>query len=281
MTGGSLTNWRNPSRAATFGLLVVLLFLSGCDQIKSAARHLVNSGRAAKERKASRPSRPSPVSGPRLAVILDDVGSDSAVAEAIFALPQPVTISVLPHHAHSTEIADEAHRRGVQVMLHLPMQALGGEAPEIQELRSGMSSPEMAQILGGMLENVPHAAGVNNHQGSRATSDGALMAELMPLLRSRNLFFIDSRTTAATVAYDAAQRAGTRCAFRNVPFLDDVQDAAAIRAQWELAIRDAREKGQAIAIGHPHPETLRVLAELMPQAQTQGIHLVRASDLVH
>jgi uncharacterized protein len=107
------------------------------------------------------------------------------------------------------------------------------------------------------------------------------MASLMPALRNHSLFFIDSRTTSATVAYDIAQSAGVACAFRNVPFLDDIQEFVAIRRQLELAAKDAREKGQAIAIGHPHPETLRALSEFLPQAEAQGIHLVHASDLVH
>jgi polysaccharide deacetylase 2 family uncharacterized protein YibQ len=144
-----------------------------------------------------------------------------------------------------------------------------------------MSSAQISSALNSMLASVPDAAGVNNHQGSLATSDPQLMTELMPLLRLRHLFFIDSRTTTTTVAYDRAQSAGVPSAYRNVPFLDDVQEAPAIRRQLELAFKEAREKHDAIAIGHPHPETLRVLTELLPQAESQGIRLVHASDLVH
>jgi polysaccharide deacetylase 2 family uncharacterized protein YibQ len=166
-------------------------------------------------------------------------------------------------------------------MLHLPMESVANETAEIQELRPGMSPSEISHVLNSMLRSVPYAVGVNNHQGSLATSDPGLMAELMPLLRAHQLFFIDSRTTAATVAYDSAQSTGVACAFRNVPFLDDVQEIGAIRRQLELAAKDAREKGQAIAIGHPHPTTLRALAEFLPKAEAEGIHLVHASDLVH
>jgi polysaccharide deacetylase 2 family uncharacterized protein YibQ len=107
------------------------------------------------------------------------------------------------------------------------------------------------------------------------------MSKLMPVLRERNLFYVDSRTTAATVAFDTAQRDGVRSGFRNVPFLDDVAEVAAVRKQLELALRGAREKGEAIAIGHPHPATLQALREVLPQAQAQGVHLVFASELVH
>jgi len=217
----------------------------------------------------------------RLAIIIDDLGSDLAAAEAVFALGYPLTISVLPNHEHSTEIAEEAHRRGLQVMLHLPMQSVANETPESRELRPGMSTPEVVSLVDQFLQNVPDAAGVNNHQGSQATADATLMDELMPVLRDHRLFYVDSRTTAATVAYDTAQDFGVRAAFRNVPFLDDVRDVAAVRKQLKLALRGAREKGEAVAIGHPHPATLEALRGVLPEVQAQGVRLVLASELVH
>ena len=218
---------------------------------------------------------------PRLAIIIDDLGNDRAAAEAVFALGYPLTISVLPNHEHSVDIAQEAHRRGFQVMLHLPMQSLANETPEAQELRPGMPAPEVVAMVDQFLQNVPGAAGVNNHQGSQATADAALMDELMPVLRDRHLFYVDSRTTAATVAYDTAQDFAVRSAFRNVPFLDDVAQVTAVRKQLKLALRGAREKGEAVAIGHPHPATLQALREVLPQAQAQGVRLVPALELVH
>jgi polysaccharide deacetylase 2 family uncharacterized protein YibQ len=218
---------------------------------------------------------------PRLAIILDDFGSDRAAAESVFAMPYPLTISILPNHEHSKEIADEALRRGYQVMLHLPMQSVANESPEKDELRPGMSSAQVQTMLGEMIESVPNAVGVNNHQGSQATSDPALMNELMPALRNWNLFYVDSRTTAATVAYDTAQRDGVPTAVRNVPFLDDVQDARAIHKQLQLALRGAKEKKSAVAIGHPHPATLTALREFLPTARAKGVRLVFVSELVH
>jgi polysaccharide deacetylase 2 family uncharacterized protein YibQ len=217
----------------------------------------------------------------RLAIILDDLGNDRAAAEAIFRLPYPLTISVLPKRPHSVDIAQEAHRRGYQVMLHLPMESVANGKPESQELRPGMSRTEVSALVNQFLQAVPDVAGVNNHQGSQSTADTALMDELMPVLRDHQLFYIDSRTTAATVAYDAARRSGVRSAFRNVPFLDDVLEVSAVRRQLERALRDAREKGQAIAIGHPHPATLAALHEVLPQAKAQGVRLVFASELAH
>jgi polysaccharide deacetylase 2 family uncharacterized protein YibQ len=103
----------------------------------------------------------------------------------------------------------------------------------------------------------------------------------MPVLRDRRLFYVDSRTTAVTVAYDTAQDFGVQSAFRNVPFLDDVTEVTAVRKQLELALRRAREKGEAVAIGHPHPATLQALREVLPRAKAQGVRLVPASELVH
>ncbi len=219
--------------------------------------------------------------GPKLAIILDDLGSDRAAAEAIFELPYPLTISVLPNHEHSTEIAHEALRRGYQVMLHLPMQAVANEKPEAQELRPGMPAAEVSALVDQFLQNVSGAVGVNNHQGSQATSDPSLMEELMPVLREHQLFYVDSRTTAATVAYDTAESSGVRSAFRNVPFLDDVAEVGAVRKQLALALLGAREKGEAVAIGHPHPATLQALREVLPRTQAQGVRLVFVSELVH
>jgi polysaccharide deacetylase 2 family uncharacterized protein YibQ len=239
--------------------------------------HIVSPMRA---RVAAAPSQGAHGSA-RLAIILDDLGADRATADAIFALPYPLTISVLPNHAHSTDIAEDAHRRGLEVMLHLPMQSVGNETPEAQELRPGMNADDVPLLIDQMMKSVPNAAGVNNHQGSQATADPVLMGELMPVLREWKLFYVDSRTTAATVAYDTAQHDAVRCAFRNVPFLDDVQDAGAIRKQLELAIHGALKKGEAIAIGHPHPATLQALREVLPQAEARGVRLVFASELVH
>jgi polysaccharide deacetylase 2 family uncharacterized protein YibQ len=216
----------------------------------------------------------------RLAIILDDLGNDRTAADAIFALPYPLTISILPNHTHSADIAEEAHRRGYEVMLHLPMQALGNERPEAQELHAGMRAGDIATLVNNFLNEVPGVAGVNNHQGSQSTADEKLMAELMPVLQQRQLFYIDSRTSAATVAYDTAQRFGVRAGFRNVPFLDDVEAVPAVRKQIELAIRGAAKKREAIAIGHAHRSTLEALRETLPDARNQGVKLVFASELV-
>jgi polysaccharide deacetylase 2 family uncharacterized protein YibQ len=194
---------------------------------------------------------------PRLAIVIDDLGYDQSVADALLALPFPLTASVLPNLLLSTQVAEQAYRRGDQVLLHLPMESESEAAKrEGIELRVGMSAKQVESALSGMLKTVPHVAGINNHEGSRGSADPALMDALMPALSRRGLFFIDSRTTAKTVAYQAAKRSGVRAASRKV-FLDDTPTREAILEQLDLAARDAMRDGSAIAIGHPHPATIR------------------------
>ena len=217
---------------------------------------------------------------PALAVIVDDLGYDSAAARAVLALPARVTVAVLPNLPDSPAIAEEAHRRGIQVLLHLPMESVAGEdKAEKIELHVGEPAGEVDRVLDEMLATVPHAAGVNNHQGSRATSNAALMAALAAALRARGLFFIDSRTAPNSLAYEAARRAGVPAAARNI-FLDDDEQPAAVRRQLERAEKLSREQGWCVAIGHPHPATVEVLAEMLPEIEARGVRLVSASDLL-
>ena len=184
--------------------------------------HLLGDDEASEQK--SVPTASENRRSPRLAIILDDLGNDRRAAEAVFAMPYPVTLSILPKQAHSKEIAEQAHKRGYQAMLHLPMQSIGKEHAEAQ-IASGMSSAEVSRLVTQFLNELPGVAGVNNHQGSESTGDPRLMAELMPVLREHKLFYVDSRTSTATVAYDTAQKSGVPAAFRNVPFLDNIEES--------------------------------------------------------
>jgi len=287
---GNLKSSRRSGRPFRFAFLLFLAFVflfTGCEKKKKEKPLSPSQARAIPRNESKPPKSASPasgatapVSGARLAIIIDDLGYDRASADAVFALPFPLTVSVLPGLPHSADVDAEAKRRGYQVMLHLPMASTGKEKPEAVELHPGMSAEEVSQTLAQMLATVPDAIGANNHQGSEATADLTLMTTLMPVLREYKLFFVDSRTTAATVAYDTAHQMGIPSAYRNVPFLDDSTDAASIRKQLALAVRDAQKQGAAIAIGHPHPTTLQVLQEMLPHIGAQGVTLVFVSQLV-
>jgi polysaccharide deacetylase 2 family uncharacterized protein YibQ len=225
-------------------------------------------------------TRGSAQNGPRLAIIIDDLGYDVPSAERLLALPFPLTLAVLPHLPHSSQVAARAQRHGFEVLLHLPMESEYAHSPaEVIELRSGLKARETARVLDDMLATVPGAVGVNNHQGSRGTADRELMRNLVAALAARHLFLIDSRTSISSVAFEAAHSAGVPAAYRT-EFLDDVQEPAAILGQLEQAERRAKEQGWAVAIGHPYRVTADVLSDALPDLEIRGVKLVRASEIV-
>jgi len=193
----------------------------------------------------------------------------------------PLTISVLPNHEHSLEIAEEAHRRGFQVMLHLPMQSVANETPEAQELHPGMPAPEVAALVDQFLQNVPGRR--RRQQSSGIAGDGRRRADGRVdagAARDRHLFYVDSRTTAATVGlrYGAGLRSSLRFSATSRSSTDVAEVCRHSQATGIGPCAGAREKGEAVAIGHPHPATLRALREVLPQAQQQGVRLVLASE---
>lgn len=218
--------------------------------------------------------------GPRVAIIIDDLGNSMASGEQALALPGALTYAILPQLPYSTEIAQRAHAAGREVMLHLPMQAREDRALGPGALTRAMDRFEFARTLRASLASVPHVAGVNNHMGSLLTGDPSAMRWLMEDLACHDrLYFIDSRTDVRTLAARFAREAGLWHAERDV-FLDHVQDEAAITAQFRRLLALARRNGSAIGIGHPYPETLAVLARELPLLEAEGIELVPASRLV-
>ena len=217
----------------------------------------------------------------RAAIIIDDMGNDLGAARKLLALPYPLTFSVLPDLEHSARTADEAFAQGREVMLHLPMEPEAGARalPGPGEIKVGMTRGQVERIVESDLGSVPHAVGVNNHMGSRATADAALMAAVMRVLAARRLFFVDSRTTAQSRALDAARRLDVPAFYRSV-FLDDTETVEYSLGQLRLFRREVEEKGAAIAIGHPHPTTIAALERFLPELERDGIELVPASELV-
>lgn len=203
---------------------------------------------------------------PTVALLIDDLGYDRHAARRALALPPPVAVAVLPHSPHGRAIARAAGRAGTDVLVHLPMQG-ASEAVEAGTLDGRMSNRELRRGVRRALDAVPGAIGVNNHQGSALTADLGAMRAVMQVLaaRGRSLLFIDSRTTAATQAEAAARLAGVPVARRHV-FLDHHRGADAVAASVRDWLARARRQGCALAIGHPHRQTLRVLERLLPRA---------------
>jgi len=213
------------------------------------------------------------------AVLIDDLGYSRERARRVLALPPPVSVAVLPDARYAAEVARAARRSGRPALVHMPMAADGGRAGA-GALEADMSAAAIRDTLEGALAAVPGAVGVNNHRGSALTADRAAMDRFMRELarRGRDLIFIDSRTSTASRAVEAAERAGIGVAERDV-FLDHVRDEAAIARQAERWLTRARETGCALAIGHPHPETLAVLEREL--ARAQGVERVGIRTYVH
>jgi polysaccharide deacetylase 2 family uncharacterized protein YibQ len=214
---------------------------------------------------------PPRIKGPVVAICIDDLGEDLAGTDKAIMLPKEVALSFLPYAEDTPFLARAAGRRGHLILAHVPMQALSDRDPGPMALKPGMSAQEVTRRLGWNLSRVPGLAGINNHEGSRFTADPDALAPVMAMLRGRDLFFFDSRTGPVSGVAEAAARAGVMSAERDV-FLDDDRSPAAVRAQLARLVREAKRKGVAIAIGHPHDVTLRLLAEWLKQ--DHGVTLV-------
>jgi len=210
-----------------------------------------------------------------MSIIIDDLGQSTERDSRTLALPGPVTMAIMPDTPHATDFARQAHKAGKTVILHMPMDPATGP----YAWHPGIAIDELARRLEAALAKVPYAAGINNHMGSRMTAQREPMAWLMGELQQRHLFFVDSRTSAATVAAAEAQRIGLAHVSRDV-FLDDVRTTEAITGQLQQGIALARKQGSAVLIGHPYPQTLEVLERALPQLKGQGIELIRLSQMI-
>jgi hypothetical protein len=217
----------------------------------------------------------------RAAIVIDDMGQDPEAARKLLLLPYPLTFSVLPYLRNSKSTAEDFHRAGREVMLHLPMEAEAGAhpAPGEGEVRVGMSDVAVRKVVERDLDAVPFAGGVNNHMGSRATRNAPLMAGVMEVLAERHVYFIDSRTTAESVALDVARRQGVPAFYRSV-FLDDTETVPYTLGQLRQFRRIIEQDGVALAIGHPHATTIAALAKFLPELELDNIELVGTSELV-
>ncbi|MCX7894880.1 MAG: divergent polysaccharide deacetylase family protein [Thermoanaerobaculum sp.] len=215
----------------------------------------------------------------KLAVVLDDAGHSEQVLPLLQQLPPEVAVAVLPNAPASRVVAEQLRAEGREVLLHMPMEPEGNGHPGLGEgaVMVGMDAQQVAQVLEQALEVVGPVTGVNNHMGSRATADRQLMGDFFHALAPRGFYFLDSRTTPASVAAEVAQEKGVPSLQRDV-FLDVVEDEGAIRSALATVASLARSQGHAVAIGHVHPLTLRVLAEQLPRLE--GVELVRPSALV-
>jgi polysaccharide deacetylase 2 family uncharacterized protein YibQ len=205
--------------------------------------------------------------------IIDDAGNNLRELEPFLRFPGPLTIAVLPALPHSAEAARRIRAAGKEVLLHQPMEALGGQNPGPGAVYTGMSAGEVRRIVERNLTEIGPVAGMNNHQGSKVTMDPEIMETILALCREHRIYFLDSRTTADTAAPAVAKRMGIKIGERDV-FLDNIQEKAAMIRYVQDGLKRADQTGSAVMIGHTwSAELAETLAELYPELIEAGYSL--------
>lgn len=215
----------------------------------------------------------------KLSIVIDDFGYRPKEENQVLQMPKNISVAVLPNATHAREMATKAHQLGHEVLIHLPMAPLSKQPLEKDTLRPDMSSAEIERIIREAVADVPFAVGLNNHMGSAMTSSLPGMQKVMQVLDHYNFYFLDSMTIGNSQSTRAAAGTSVKVLKRRV-FLDDTQNEADIRKQFTRAVRLAQRDGSAIAIGHPHPTTVRVLQEMLPTLPAD-VTLVRPSQLLN
>ncbi len=216
---------------------------------------------------------------PVIAVVIDDMGISAKRTADIASLKAPLTVSFLTYGRHLDKQVENSRAAGQEIMIHVPMEAQKNidAAPDV--LTTKMNLDEIKANLAAMLDKFHDVKGINNHMGSKLTEDKARMSAIMEVLKKRGLFFLDSKTSAASKAEDAAAEAGLAYAHRHV-FIDNNNDKDYILGQLAKAENIARQNGYAIAIGHPKTQTFAALQEWLPALEEKGIVLTPLSRIV-
>jgi polysaccharide deacetylase 2 family uncharacterized protein YibQ len=212
---------------------------------------------------------------PAIAICIDDMGENRDGTAKAMALPPDVTLAFLPYAGATPVLARQSRALGHEILAHVPMQPIGPSDPGPGALTVGGS--DNAERLTWALSRVPGLSGINNHEGSKFSSDAVSLLPVVRMLAERRLFFFDSRTIAASRIVRVSRNHGVESAGRDV-FLDNVLTGRAVRARLDELVAKAKKSGVAIAIGHPHDVTMRVLAEWLQQ--DHGVRLVPVSEAI-
>jgi polysaccharide deacetylase 2 family uncharacterized protein YibQ len=215
-----------------------------------------------------------------LALIIDDFGAiDNQVAADIIQLPIPLAVAVIPGHPVSRQIAQQAVQGGHEVFVHLPMEPREGKVDEPNPILVTLTEDEIRRRVRWALDELPQATGVNNHMGSLATENEKIMRIVLGEIKAKDKYFVDSRTSAQSVAFDVARQIGLPC-LKSSGFLDYVDQGAEIAKSLEALAQKALQDGSAVGIGHVKANTFRVLKTMIPQLEKQGLRFVPVSRLL-
>lgn len=217
----------------------------------------------------------------KVALVIDDMGNDLDFLQELINLQIPLTVAILPDALFAARTAELAQENGLEVILHLPLEALNGKSYAGADglIRSSMPPEEIRSILERDLSIIPQATGLNNHMGSRATADPYLMEIILDFLKEKNLFFLDSKTTSRSIAFELAVKKGVPALSRHV-FLDADENRTGVKNRLEELLKYALKHGQAVGIAHPFPETLEALRQYGAEAARLGVEPVKLSDLL-
>jgi len=217
---------------------------------------------------------------PAISIIIDDLGYRRLDSLRAIELPGPVAYAILPHTPYASRLAGIAFQLDKEVLLHVPMESEQDKALGPGGMTSAMTRLEIQAVLDAGLASVPHVSGINNHMGSALTQETRAMGWLMDWVsRNEDLYFVDSLTSSRSVALRTAQAAGLRAIGRDV-FLDASPEPEMIRKQFQRLIEFARAHGTGLAIGHPYPQTLSVLRNVLLKPSHYGVELVSVRELI-
>jgi hypothetical protein len=219
-------------------------------------------------------------SGPAVAVVIDDVGLNRPGANRSIALPPPVTLAMMTYADGLPDLARRARAAGHELMVHMPMQPIDAEYNAgIKVLTVGLEPDQLQERIEWGLGRFEGFVGINNHMGSRFTTNAPGMATVMAELKRRGLMFLDSRTVGHSLGVDAARQAGVPVVARDI-FIDHEQESGYIRGQLQALETLARQRGYAVGIGHPHVATLAELERWIPEARARGVTFVPVSAIL-
>ena len=218
---------------------------------------------------------------PAISIVIDDMGYRLESGKRAVNLPGALDYSFLPDSPHAKLLSKLAHDKNKEIMLHLPMESEGGNKLGPGGLTHLMDKKDFNEVLNENLASIPFISGFNNHMGSLLTQNPLLMKRVMrQVALKKALFFVDSRTTSNSVAYDVARYEGLRAIKRDV-FIDHDASVELIKYQLQRLIKRARRKGTALAIAHPKKNTLDVLEKWLPELKNKNIELVPVTTLIN
>lgn len=217
---------------------------------------------------------------PKVAIIIDDIGYDPFIAKKFLELEPKLTFSIIPHTPFQKKVSEMVRNKGGELMLHIPMEP--NEYPSIDPgpgaLLTSMEPDQLIAQLENNLDTVSDVRGINGHMGSKLTANSEQMHQVFTVLKKRNLYFVDSLTTPDSVCEPSAAMLKVPFAQRDI-FIDHSLEPEFMRNQMRRLIKSAIKHGEAIGIGHPHKETLKILEQMLPEMRRQ-VDLVFVSELV-